>query len=80
MEGVAERRHSRARHGDFGGDSRAGAIQHMWMTIHPDKWRRLVIRIFWDGEEYPSVEVPLGDFFCNGWVHVWTRGQQATSI
>jgi hypothetical protein len=33
----------------------------MWTTIHPDKWRRLVIRIFWDGEEHPSVEVPLGD-------------------
>jgi hypothetical protein len=61
---------SRTRHGDFGGDSRPAAIQHMWMTIHPDKWRRLVIRIFWDGEEHPSVEVPLGDFFCNGWLHV----------
>jgi Protein of unknown function (DUF2961) len=45
-----------------------GAIQHMWMAIHPDKWRRLVIRIFWDGEEHPSIKVPLGDFFCNGWV------------
>ena len=44
-----------------------GAIQHIWLTIHPDKWRRFVIRIFWDGEEHPSVEVPLGDFFCNGW-------------
>ena len=43
-----------------------GAIQHVWLTIHPDKWRRLVIRFFWDGEENPSVEVPLGDFFCNG--------------
>ena len=37
-----------------------------------DKWRRLVIRIFWDGEEHPSIEVPLDDFFCNGWVDVWT--------
>jgi hypothetical protein len=45
----------------------AGAIQHIWLTIHPDKWRRLVLRMFWDGEEDPSVEVPLGDFFCNGW-------------
>jgi hypothetical protein len=53
---------------------------HMWMTIHPDKWRRLVIRIFWDGEEHPSVEVPLGDFFCSGWVHVWTGAQPATRI
>jgi hypothetical protein len=44
-----------------------GVIQHIWLTVHPDKWRRLVIRFFWDDEESPSVEVPLGDFFCNGW-------------
>src|SRR5271157_3965574 len=34
-----------------------GAIQHIWLTIHPEKWRRFVIRFFWDGEETPSVEV-----------------------
>ncbi|MDM5329099.1 glycoside hydrolase family 172 protein [Neobacillus sp. CF12] len=45
----------------------AGAIQHIWLTCHPDAWRRLIIRMYWDGEEHPSVEVPLGDFFCNGW-------------
>lgn len=44
-----------------------GAIQHFWNTVHPDWWRRLVLRIYWDGEETPSVETPLGDFFCNGW-------------
>ena len=44
-----------------------GAIQHIWLTVHPDNWRRLVLRIFWDDEEHPSVEAPLGDFFCNGW-------------
>jgi len=44
-----------------------GAIQHIWLTVHPDNWRRLVLRIFWDDEEHPSVEGPLGDFFCNGW-------------
>jgi hypothetical protein len=27
----------------------------------------LVIRFYWDGEETPSIEVPVGDFFCNGW-------------
>ena len=42
-------------------------IQHMWMTVRPDYWRCLILRIYWDGEESPSVEVPLGDFFCNGW-------------
>lgn len=28
-------------------------------------WRQLVIRFWWDGEDQPSVDVPLGDFFCN---------------
>ncbi len=27
----------------------------------------MILRMFWDGEEEPSVEVPIGDFFCNGW-------------
>jgi len=44
-----------------------GAIQQIWLTVHPTFWRRLVIRFYWDGEETPSVETPLGDFFCNGW-------------
>ncbi|MCA1595021.1 MAG: DUF2961 domain-containing protein [Chloroflexi bacterium] len=44
-----------------------GAIQHIWNTVHPDWWRRLVLRIYWDGEETPSIETPLGDFFCSGW-------------
>jgi hypothetical protein len=45
----------------------AGAIQHVWLTVHPSQWRKLVLRMFWDGEPNPSVETPLGDFFCNGW-------------
>jgi len=44
-----------------------GAIQHIWMTVNPAFWRWLVLRFYWDHEETPSVEVPLGDFFCNGW-------------
>jgi hypothetical protein len=44
-----------------------GVIQHIWNTVSPNNWRRLVLRIYWDGEETPSVETPLGDFFCNGW-------------
>jgi hypothetical protein len=44
-----------------------GAIQHFWITVHPKVWRSLVLRMYWDGEETPSVETPLGDFFCNGW-------------
>ncbi|HTE18295.1 MAG TPA: DUF2961 domain-containing protein, partial [Armatimonadota bacterium] len=44
-----------------------GAIQHIWNTVAPERWRQLVLRIYWDGEETPSVETPLGDFFCSGW-------------
>src|SRR5438105_846067 len=44
-----------------------GAIQHVWMTVHPTAWRRLVLRVYWDHEDTPSVEAPLGDFFCSGW-------------
>ncbi len=44
-----------------------GAIQHIWITVDPRVWRRLVLRFYWDNEATPSVEVPLGDFYCNGW-------------
>ncbi|MBE0654685.1 MAG: DUF2961 domain-containing protein, partial [Bacteroidales bacterium] len=44
----------------------SGAIQHIWMT--PTGNRRLsILRVYWDDEESPSVESPLGDFFANGW-------------
>ena len=49
-----------------------GTVQHLWFTV-PDRtaagpWvlRDLVLRITWDDETTPAVEVPLGDFFCNG--------------
>jgi hypothetical protein len=43
-----------------------GAIQHIWMT--PTGNRRFsIFRMYWDDEENPSVEVPVGDFFANGW-------------
>jgi hypothetical protein len=45
----------------------AGAIQQIWVTTHYVNWRRLVLRFYWDGDQDPAVEVPLGDFFCNGW-------------
>lgn len=43
-----------------------GCIQHIWMTMDCTYFRDMVIRIFWDHETTPSVEVPIGDFFCNG--------------
>jgi hypothetical protein len=45
-----------------------GAIQQIWMTPAPlDKTRDNILRFYWDGEEQPSIEVPLGDFFACGW-------------
>lgn len=43
-----------------------GSIQHIWMTP-TGNWRNSIIRFYWDGETHPSVEVPVGDFFCMGW-------------
>lgn len=46
-----------------------GEIRHIWFTVAgPDRrWpRSLVLRIFWDGAETPSVESPIGDFFAAG--------------
>lgn len=43
-----------------------GVIQHMWMTLDKKHTRDAVIRMYWDGETTPSVEVPIGDFFLNG--------------
>ncbi len=44
-----------------------GVIRHIWMTCAPTTWRHVVLRIWWDEEETPSVESPLGDFFASGW-------------
>jgi hypothetical protein len=43
-----------------------GAIQHIWMTP-TGNWRCSIVRMYWDGETEPSIEVPVGDFFANGW-------------
>ena len=43
-----------------------GIVQHIWITVMPEAYRDTVLRFFWDGEQTPSVEVPLGDLFCNG--------------
>lgn len=43
-----------------------GAIQQIWMTP-TGNWRFTILRIYWDGQENPSVECPVGDFFASGW-------------
>ena len=49
-----------------------GVIQHIWITISEASeagyftLSDVILRMYWDHEETPSVEVPLGDFFLNG--------------
>lgn len=43
-----------------------GQIVHIWCTVaqnDPFYAAKLTLRMYWDGEEHPSVETPLGDFF-----------------
>jgi len=52
----------------------AGCVRHIWITIacdEPDFLRKIVLQAWWDGEETPSVKVPVGDFFGVG--HAQTR-------
>lgn len=43
-----------------------GAIQHIWMTP-TGNWQWSILRMYWDDEPTPSVEVPVGSFFAMGW-------------
>ncbi len=46
-----------------------GVIVNFWTTVATkDKYflRNILLRMYWDGERYPSVEVPIGDFFGTG--------------
>lgn len=50
-----------------------GVINHIWITVDEKTseadcfvLRDLVLRMYWDEEAFPSVETPLGDFFCCG--------------
>ncbi len=53
-----------------------GVITHMWITFlgpEPQGWAKkgaanhqeMLLRIYWDGDERPAVEAPVGDFFAN---------------
>jgi len=50
----------------------AGVIRHIYFTIigpnaaETPYLQGLVLRMYWDGETYPSVEAPFGDFFGQG--------------
>ena len=48
-----------------------GIINHIWITIAPPPERLsrndIILRMYWDGNNFPSVESPIGPFFGQGW-------------
>ncbi|HEX4007821.1 MAG TPA: glycoside hydrolase family 172 protein [Acidobacteriaceae bacterium] len=58
-------------------------ISHIWFTIgdgEPYHLKRIVLRIYWDGEENPSVEAPIGDFFGLGLGEYFTWHSEWLSV
>ncbi len=49
----------------------AGMVNHIWITIAPPppalSRNDIILRMYWDGNETPSVEAPIGPFFGQGW-------------
>jgi len=43
-----------------------GVINEIFLTSDAENFSELVLRIFWDQEPSPSVESPMGAFFCMG--------------
>jgi len=46
-----------------------GIIRHIWVggAKSPEDCRAIVIRAYWDNQQHPGIECPLGDFF--GFAH-----------
>src|SRR5690606_30237984 len=43
-----------------------GVIQHIWFTVLHGVHRWIPLRVHYDDQPHPSIEVPVGDFFANG--------------
>ncbi|MGV3657256.1 MAG: glycoside hydrolase family 172 protein, partial [Chitinophagaceae bacterium] len=62
----------------------AGVINHIWITIAPSpptiQRDDIIIRMYWDGANYPSVEAPIGSFFGQGWNEAYPFYSQPLSV
>jgi hypothetical protein len=60
-----------------------GLITHLWFTIASSEvyhLKKIVLRIYWDGEETPSVEAPIGDFFGLGLGYYYSWESEMLSV
>ena len=58
--------------------------RHIWITVDSKTsegdcfvLRDLILRMYWDGEENPSVEVPLSLIHI---LYLWESGNQGTAV
>ncbi|HTE27704.1 glycoside hydrolase family 172 protein [Flavitalea sp.] len=62
----------------------AGIINHIWITIAPGPETILrddiILRMYWDGNSFPSVEAPLGSFFGQGWNEAYPYYTQPLNV
>ncbi|MAX27535.1 MAG: hypothetical protein CMJ19_23815 [Phycisphaeraceae bacterium] len=52
-----------------------GRILHIWMTPAGTAYRNAILRVYWDDQEHPSIECPLGDFFASAFTGFDTFAQ-----
>jgi hypothetical protein len=57
----------------------SGTVRHIWLTgpMAPKALRGVVIRAFWDDQDHPSIEAPVGDLF--GFAHGRTPGFESAA-
>ncbi len=55
-----------------------GAIQSMWLSGYTG--RDFILRVYWDGQEHPSIEVPLTDFFALPWGATYKEDGKEVSV
>lgn len=44
-----------------------GIIRHFWITTDRGTLDQLMLRMYWDDDPVPAIELSLGDYFCNVW-------------
>ncbi|MBF6331587.1 DUF2961 domain-containing protein [Nocardia transvalensis] len=44
-----------------------GIIRHIWLTTDRTALQQITLRLYWDSDADPAIDVPLGSFFCNAW-------------
>jgi len=63
-----------------------GTIRHIWMTgsfnNKPEQFRSMVLRAWWENQEHPSIECPLGDFMgaAHGKINAYQSAVHSTGI